>query len=203
MDNSFQTSFIPKKPVDDVIKRDHKLDLFTVISILILILVVLASAGLYVYKIYLTKQKEAIIVSLEKSQGSFEQETIMKLESFDKKTSAVKEILSKHKVLTPLFSILSEITIPNVQYTKFSHEGNMDKMVVKIEGLAKDYASIAQQSEIYNSSKGRFFSDVVFSDLTKSETGNTINFKLEFSIDPSLLSYEKQLSGNTENITQN
>ena len=202
MDNSFQTSFIPKKPVDDVIKRDHKLDLFTLISVLILVLVVLASAGLYVYKVYLTKQKEALLVSLKESQSSFEQETIAKLESFDKRTSAVKDILSKHKVLTPLFDTLGEITISNIQYTKFIHEEEEGSLNVEIEGIAKDYTSIAQQSEIFNGTKGRFFKDVVFSDLTKSETGNTIQFKLKFSVDPNLLSYEKSLSDN-DNLIKN
>ncbi len=203
MDNSFQTSFIPKKPVGDVIKRDHKTDLFTMVSILVLVLVILASGALYVYQTYLIKQKEALIISIEKSRSSFDEAVIRDLESFDKKASAVQEILSKHKVLTPLFFSLEQITIPNVQYTSFNHEEGETDFIVKIEGIAKDYKSISQQSDVFNSPKGSLFKNVVFSDLIKSDKGETVKFQLEFSVDPSLLSYEKNLLTDNEDVIQN
>lgn len=192
MENSFQTSFIPKKPVDDVIKRKHHTDLFTVISILLLVITILASGSLYVYKVYLEKNKESLSSSLEKSRVSFEEETIKQLESFDKRASSAKEILANHKVVTPLFTLLEDITIPNVQYTKFTKESTKEGTTIKIEGVSKDYGSIAVQSDIFNSTKGRFFDNIVFSDLLKGTDG-LVNFKLSFTVNPDLLSYEKSL----------
>ncbi|ETB63991.1 TPA: hypothetical protein DIC38_01305 [Candidatus Nomurabacteria bacterium] len=203
MDNSFQTSFIPKKPVVDVIKRNHKIDLFTIISILILIFTIIVSAGVYLYKIYLVKQKEALYLSLDKSRNSFEEQTIRDLEAFDKRVSASKDLLSKHKVLTPLFGAIAEITIPNVQYTEFNHNNLDGQFFVEISGVATDYKTIAQQSEIFNSPKGRYFSNVVFFDLVKNNIDNTVDFKLNFVVDPSLLSYEINLLAPSENLNTN
>lgn len=190
MENSFQTSFIPKKPVATDISRKQPKSLFSVLSVLLLIIIVVASAGLFVYKSYLTKQKEVLSSSLEKVRDSFERDTISELELFDKRASAAKQVLSSHIVLSPMFELLGTLTIPSIQYTKFEHQTNEKGFFVKISGLARDYRSIALQADVFNSTKGRSFKNVVFSNLTRDKSNN-VGFDLEFIVDPSLLSYEK------------
>ena len=190
MENSFQTSFIPKKPVATDISRKQPKSLFSVLSVLLLIIIAVASAGLFVYKSYLAKQKEVLSSSLEKVRDSFERDTISELELFDKRASAAKQVLSSHIVLSPMFELLGTLTIPSIQYTKFEHQTNEKGFFVKISGLARDYRSIALQADVFNSTKGRSFKNVVFSNLTRDKSNN-VGFDLEFIVDPSLLSYEK------------
>ena len=185
MENSFQTSFIPKKPVATDISRKQPKSLFSVLSVLLLIIIAVASAGLFVYKSYLAKQKEVLSSSLEKVRDSFERDTISELELFDKRASAAKQVLSSHIVLSPMFELLGTLTIPSIQYTKFEHQTNEKGFFVKISGLARDY-----QADVFNSTKGRSFKNVVFSNLTRDKSNN-VGFDLEFIVDPSLLSYEK------------
>ena len=45
---------------------------------------------------------------------------------------------------------------------------------------------------MFNSIKGRSFSNVLFSNLTKDKNNN-INFDLKFNVSPELLSYEKSI----------
>ncbi len=61
---------------------------------------------------------------------------------------------------------------------------------VKLSGVAEDYKSIALQADVFNSDKGRSFKNVVFSNLARDKNGN-VTFDLQFTVDPSLLSYEK------------
>ncbi|HLP86812.1 MAG TPA: hypothetical protein VK153_02985 [Candidatus Paceibacterota bacterium] len=192
MENSFQTSFIPKKPVTSAGPDKEPKSLFSIISIFLFIFSILLSGGLFLYKIYLTGQQETLSSTLLKTRESFEKDTIDELELFNKRTEATKTILSKHIVLSPLFSLLGEITIPSVQYTKFEHQTNEKGFYVEIEGIARDYRSIALQADMFNTQKGRYFKNVLFSNLMKDKSNN-ITFNLKFNVDPAILSYENSI----------
>lgn len=193
MENSFQTSFIPKKPITtvDTVSRPSK-SIFSILAVLLLVIMGVASGGLFLYKNYLIKQQEVLASSLDKTRDSFEKDTIDELELYDKRVSASKQVLEGHTVLSPLFSTLGDLTIPGVQFTKFSHETNEKGFFVKMNGVARDYRSIALQADVFNTAKGRSFKNVVFSNLIKDKS-NYINFNIDFEVDPSLLSYQKNV----------
>lgn len=201
MENTFQTSFIPKKPITSTeTSRRKPVSLFRVLSFVLLLIMILSSAGLFVYKSYLIKQKNSLSASLSKIKASFEEETIKDLELFDKRTSVAKEVLDGHIVLSPMFHLLGELTIPSIQYNKFEHKTNEKGFFVQISGVARDYKSIALQADVFNGTKGRYFKNVIFSSLIK-DINNQVTFKLEFNVDPSLLSYENNVlvNQNTSN----
>jgi hypothetical protein len=89
MENSFQTSFIPKKPIDTsvrAIKPEKKpKNHFMGLAFLIFIFIAVASGGLYFYKSYLVNQKKVLIANLEQVKNSFSQETIKELDTFSKR----------------------------------------------------------------------------------------------------------------------
>jgi hypothetical protein len=195
MDNSFQTSFIPKRPVgagSDVKSNRPQTSILTVLSFTILIIVGGLSIGLFLYKNYLTNQKEVLSASLEKVRNSFDKDTIDELELYDKRVSAAKKVLNNHVVLSPMFALLGNLTIPSIQYTRFDHQTNANGFLVKMSGVAVDYKSIALQADVFNSAKGRFFKNVIFSNLIKDKNNN-IGFDIEFNVDPALLSYQKNM----------
>ena len=188
--NSFQTSFIPKKLLTPTAVEKEPKNFFSIIITFILILSIAAAAGLFFYKIYLTKQEEALSISLSTTRDSFEKSTIDELELFDKRTETAKQILNKHVVLSPMFELLGSITIPSIQYTAFEQKTDSSGFIVNIQGLARDYRSIALQADVFNSPKGKYFSNVLFSNLVKDKNNN-VNFDLKFNVSPDLLSYEK------------
>ena len=56
MEQNFQTSFIPKKPmIEERAVASRPISLFTVISIFIFFTVIIATGGLYFYNVILTK----------------------------------------------------------------------------------------------------------------------------------------------------
>jgi hypothetical protein len=191
MENSFQTSFIPKKPIMTAARPTRPpTSLFTILAFLVLVIVGLAAGGLFLYKNYLIKQKEVLSASLSRVRDSFEKDTIDELELYDKRTSASKLILANHIVFSPMFSLLGTLTLPSIQYTKFDQVTDTSGFSVKLSGVAEDYKSIALQADVFNSDKGRSFKNVVFSNLAKDKNSN-VTFDLQFTVDPSLLSYEK------------
>ena len=193
MENSFQTSFIPKKPVNTSIRPTRPPTSFlTTFAFFVLIVVGLVAGGLFLYKNYLNNQKQVLSDSLQKVRDSFEHDTINELELYDKRASAAHKILAGHIVLSPMFALLGNLTIPSIQYTKFEHSSSNQGFQVKMSGTAIDYKSIALQADVFNSARGRSFKNVVFSNLVKDKKNN-VGFDVQFVVDPSLLSYEKNL----------
>lgn len=195
MENSFQTSFIPKKPITATTGGGYSrppTSIFTVLSFVLLVIIGLASGGLFLYKNYLIKQESILSSSLERVKETFEQNTLDELELYDKRVSASKSVLDKHIVFSPMFALLGTITIPSVQYTNFTEDSNSQGFSVKLSGTSSDYKSIALQADAFNSAKGRLFKNVVFSNINKIKNNN-VTFDIEFLVDPTLLSYEKNI----------
>lgn len=193
MENQFQTSFIPKKPITSSVSTSKEpKSLFSIIATFLLVVSIIAPVGLFLYKSYLTKQRESLSASLLVARDSFEKGTIDELGLFDKRIEISKQVLSKHIIMSPMFALLGEITIPAVQYTNFSQQTGADGFAVTIEGVARDYKSIALQSDAFSTAKGSSFKNVLFYNLTKDKSNN-ISFNLKFTVDPSLLSYKNNI----------
>lgn len=196
MENSFQTSFIPKKPIiDNGANSNNKntTSISIVISVFIFIVMIVSTAGLYFYRGYLEKNKQDMSESLSKMRDSFDDKTIAELELYDKKVSTAKQVLSGHTVLSPLFYLLNDLTLSSVQYTKFNHSTENGVFSVEMSGIAKDYRSIALQADVFNTNKGSMLKDVIFSNLTKDQKNN-VTFNMEFTVDPTLLSYANNIT---------
>lgn len=194
MDQSFQTSFIPKKPiVKERVTSSRPLGILFIISLFILFAVLLATGGFYFYKGIIAKQITQKQIDLNLAKNRFEPSKITELQVLDKRLRASSEILSKHITVTPIFSALESLTMKTVRYTKFSYDFTTDKNIminIKISGVAIGYRSVALQSDLF--AKNRNLIDPIFSNLTLDNSGNVL-FDLEFSVDPSFVNYKQTL----------
>lgn len=174
--------------------------LFVVLAIIILAVVVASALGLFFYKKYLVSQIDNLSSSIIKSQASFDQATINELDLFDKRTKTASTILNGHIILSPIFQLIADLTIPTVQYTQFNHQTSGNKFNVKLTGIASDYRSVALQSDVFNSAKNRSFKNVIFSNISKDKS-NYVTFNVEFDVDKNLISYENQVAAGESNLT--
>lgn len=175
-----------------------RMNFFLLISIILLFCVAITSIVLFLYKNTLMNNIKGLQQSLSIAKDSFQLESISELQIFDKRMSASNQILASHTVLSPVFSLLSEITIPTIQFTRLSLEPGVDgkTFTARLSGLARSYKSIAVQIDVFNGSKGRYFKNVVFSNLVLQNdkiNKGYVSFDLSFTIDPTLISYEKSL----------
>ena len=207
MEQNFQTSFIPKKPIiEERAVSSRPIGLLTIISIFIFFSVIIASGLLYFYDSILKKNITQMENDLNLAKNRFEPSKIIQLQVLDKRLIASTEILSKHVAISPIFEALQSITMKTVSYNKFSYDfgdGANAKIMVKMNGTALGYTSIALQSDLF--AKNKYFIDPVFSNLLLDDKGNVL-FDLEFSVDPSFIDYKKVLettNGNPANIPPN
>lgn len=190
--------------------KSRSFNFLSFVSSLLIIVVLLAVAGLYFYKDYLNKEIKSKSNSLTITRESLEEGTLIELQSFNRRLNSSKKLLANHTVISPFFELLGALTLPEVQFNNFSGVLSSDGkgLAVTMGGLAKDYRTIAVQSDIFNSEKAKSFNDVSFSDLSLSDGKNTkgfVNFKVSFFVDPSFISFENNILKykNTEIVNSN
>ena len=196
MDKEFQTSFVPKKTIAE---REPKRSgggfggLLNLLALLIFIASILGAGGVYFYRSSLLNTLESYKESLVRAKAAFEPTLITKLQLLDKRMKASTIILDNHVAVSPIFSLLGEITLPTVRYSDFSYEFNKQNpnlVNIKINGQAKGYNYIALQADLF--AQNNFIKNPIFSSFTLDQFGN-ISFNLTFSVDKSLVVYESFL----------
>jgi hypothetical protein len=194
MEQNFQTSFIPKKPiVKDNASYARPTSIFLIISLLVLFTVLLATGGLYFYRTILTNKITSMQNTLNLAKNRFEPSKITELQTLDKRLRASSEILSKHITIIPVFSALEQVTMKSVRFTKFSYDlgdNSTAPINIKMSGVAIGYRSVALQSDLF--AKNKNLINPVFSNLTLDNSGNVL-FDLDFSVDPSFVNYKQTL----------
>ena len=195
MEQNFQTSFIPKKPmIEERTVASRPISFLTVVSVVIFFTVIIATGALYFYDKVLAKNITKMENDLNLAKNRFEPSKIIQLQVLDKRLRASSEILSKHIAISPIFEALQSITLKTVSYTKFSYDfddSKNAKIKVKMNGVAVGYRSVAFQSDLF--AKNKYLIDPVFSNLLLDDKGNVL-FDLEFSVDPTFVDYKKMLA---------
>ncbi|MBI2630798.1 hypothetical protein HYW73_01090 [Candidatus Nomurabacteria bacterium] len=197
MEQNFQTSFIPKKPiVKERAVSSRPVSLLLIISLFILFTVLLVSGGLYFYKGITVKNIAKMEGDLNLAQKRFEPARIAELKVLDRRLKASSEILANHVSITPIFKLLEEITMKTVRFTDFSYSLEVDKtskVAIKMSGIAVGYRSIALQSDLFAKNKNMI--DPIFSNLTLDSNANVL-FDLDFSVDSNFVNYKQTIGAN-------
>lgn len=200
MEQNFQTSFIPKKPI--IAERavaSKPVSFLAIISIFIFISTVLVAGGLYFYKTVLAGQVTSMNSDLEKEKNRFDPSKIAQLQVLDKRLQASSEVLSNHIAISPIFKTLQSITMKTIRYTKFSYKLGTEKNLtinVDMSGQATSYRDIALQADLFTQNKNLI--EPVFSNLSLNDKGGVI-FNLKFSVDPSFVDYKQALMSESDN----
>lgn len=203
MDNNFQTSFIPKKPLaEERAQVIHHSSILSFIATLIFFAALAAAAGLYFYKANLVKNITSESAQLDAARNAFEPSLITTLQTLNRRITDANLLLNNHIVVSPIFAALQVNTLKSVQFTKFSYVSPTDTTTpieVKMSGVARDYSSIALQSDqlatnpnIHNS---------IFSNLVLDQKTGMVSFDLTFTIDQSLVRFVDNLNNLTDNST--
>jgi hypothetical protein len=194
MDNNFQTSFIPKKPmtVPDS-NTGSGINIFLLISIFIFLVAVVASVGVYFWQSSLKVNLTAKVAELTKLQQE-EPTTLDNLIAFDQRLNITDKLLQSHVAVSPVFDYLQENTAQDIRFKSlnFSYT-DANNVTVKMSGVAKNFNAIAGQSDAFNPERSRVSGilNPVFSDFAPTPTGE-VNFSLTADLDPELTNYSAQ-----------
>jgi hypothetical protein len=208
MEQNFQTSFIPKKPmIPERVVSSRPVSLLTIVAIFIFFTMILATGGLYFYGQIQKKNIAQMENDLTLATQRFEPTKILELQSLDKRLNAANEVLSNHIAISPIFEALQAITLKTISYTNFSYSFGNDNtssndtnsnISIKMSGVAEGYTPIALQSDLFATNKNLI--DPVFSNLSLDDKGN-VTFDLNFSVDRDFVNYEKVLKAASDAST--
>jgi hypothetical protein len=210
MEPIVSTSFIPKRPVStEPIRSSSSGSSVGVLSFLTFIVVAgtaLSFAGVYFYKQSLESQKANLQAQITQAQQGLGTSFVTDMKRLSQRIEGVKTLIGGHVVVTPIFQALQSTTLQSVQYQDFTYEFTTDTTTntktinVTIKGVAKNYATLALQSDAY--AKSTLIHNPVFSGLTVEDKTSRVGFKLTFTVNASDLSYQTfiqnlQASANT------
>jgi hypothetical protein len=195
MDTNFQTSFIPKKPLaEERVAAPKSTSLFSFIATLVFFGALASAAGMYFYKASLVKSIASSNASLAAARNSFEPALITTLQNLDRRITDAKFLLGSHIAVSPIFQALEINTLKSVQFTKFSYLTPADPsapITVRMSGRARDYGSIALQSDQLAANKN--IKNSIFSNLVLDTLTGTVAFDLVFTVSPDLVRFANHI----------
>ena len=193
METRFQTSFIPKKPVDTgAIKPSGDVNLLLLLSIIVFIITGSAAGGVYLYQFSLKKEIAEKDADLKNAQKSFGIADIEELKSRSQHLIAAKALLSGHLAPTTLFSFLEEHTLKAVRLKDFDLKVSGGTVSLVMAGEAAGFNALAYQSEVFTGLNKDFLSPT-FSEFSLQDDGD-VDFKFETAVNPALLQYKNTLT---------
>lgn len=207
MDTNFQTSFIPKKPLaESSTPVVHETSLFSFIATLVFFAMIVAAVAMYFYQNALAKSIASDSASLVAARNSFEPALITQLKTLDRRLTDANVLLRNHIAVSPIFAALQGVTLKSVQFTKFSYSTPSDPsapITVRMSGRARDYSSIALESDELATNKS--IHNPIFSNLTLDERTGTVTFDLVFTVDADLVRFTKHVDSfiSQEGVPQN
>lgn len=202
MEPQFQSSFIPKKPIATQAKPGYVpgtrsgVGFFTLITIVIFLMTLLFSGGVYAYRLSLQGQIDNQIKQLEKAREQFEPNFIAEATRLNARMIAAREILRNHISPSTIFSLLEENTLKTVQFTDFSFADNPDGTVaVTANGIADSFRSIVLQSDTFGDTT--YMRNVLFTGLQPTQSGN-VSFGMTANLDSQFILFSTGLQAVTD-----
>jgi len=192
MDPSVSTSFIPKKPLVGDSGHGAMGGLLTFVTVLLFIASLLAAGGAFGYSKYLDSALADKDASLKKAEGAFDTRSIQDLQRLDSRLTEAQTLLQGHIAPSGIFTFLSATTLEQVQFTSLalSLEANGSATLI-MDGVATSFSTLALQSDQFSAAK--VLRDVIFSGITNDASGRVV-FSVSANVDPSLLSYAKNIT---------
>lgn len=216
MDEKLRASFIPKQPLvghDVAVPRRRRRSgggsPFFYISLGVLLLSLLSWGGVFVWQKIVENSIKEKSASLESMREQFRPADIARYKRLDDRIKVAFERLESHLVVHPLFILLNESTLPEVQYTSFTfaRESIVEEPTdgapefgesaplpisrtdyrISIKAEADSFETISLQSRIFKDIE--FFKDPKFSNFTLDEISRVISFDIDATVDPRLINY--------------
>ena len=187
-------SFIPKKTIEHKFYRGSGAGagLFVVISFIIFFISAGVWGGLLFYKNLTEKENQRLMDSIKKDKDSFSSSLslVKEMAKLSDKVKTAKQLLGAHRVASSIFRLLEDSTIKNVRFNDLDYslkeEGNP---TLSLSGLARDYGSLAQQTELFQ--KNSAMRSAVFSGLGLDQKG-LVKFNVKIELDPSVIAYKAE-----------
>lgn len=199
-----KVSFIPKGSLvreTPFLERRRPRSVVGLVAGLVFTVSVGSFAGLSFYNDFLGKQVVAKTGEINLIRQKFsDAPQISKAQVFSSRAELAQDLLTRHTVVSPVFTFLSNSTIESIFYDKFSFVHDTDKMTLELSGEAPTYAALAYQEDVLRK-KTKELSKFTVSNVSLTSFG-TVAFTLLLTFTPEYLSYNSSLNRIDESFSQ-
>lgn len=195
MEPRFQTSFIPKKPVESSPSKTFSSssggNVFGVSAALLLVITLLSCGGFYAYKQYLVNQVTKAEKDLAAAESAFQPEKIQEIINADGRISAARGLIQGHTAISFFLDYIGSIMVKNIRFSDFSLVNKKGNPTLSVMGESLSYNALEAQSKELE--KSSYLSNIYFSDFGLSDKG-LVTFKLQAEISSDAVSFAKNLN---------
>lgn len=199
MESKFQTSFIPKKSLNEGSGTRVKtpINILFSFAVLVTVIAIAGSGALFGLKYFTEQQIRSKQQELVNKEKTFDYASMNEVVRIDKKLKTAETLVGGHTAVSNLFTLLQENTLRSLRFTSFDFNYlAKDKIAVTMKGEALNFGVVAKQTEAFSAiTGGAGFSDSIFSDLNVNERGNVV-FSFLTSVNPLTISYANSLPSN-------
>lgn len=201
METHFQTSFIPKKPIETSadgpsLSQKAPLGILFIIGSIVLALSILSAVGVFAYTLILKSKLTNQVSQIEENRKSINEDEIKSISRLSDRIRIANTILDNHVAVSYIFDIIEASTLQNVAFTSFNYSyAGPDKINISMRGQAKTYASVVNQAEAFKNSPYTkdSFRNSIFSDVSKGGEG-LIDFSFSTLLDVNAISFKKNVN---------
>ena len=200
MEPKFQTSFIPKKTIDNDSRNRvvaiSDTNIFTLAASIIFIVTLLLYGGLYFYRDYVIEQVKKADTALTEAEAAIEPKKIKEIISNNSRINNSLKILDGHLATSKLMLFLQDSALKKVKFSEFTYQNKDGVPSIVINSEVQTYNSFAYQQKVLV--ENEYIQNSGFSDILLGDNGN-IKYKFSGRIESSLVSYKKSLETLTTN----
>ncbi len=194
MDQTINTSFIPKKTIQpEIHAQKQPVNVLIFLGTIIFFIALAALLGVYFWKVSIQGSIDKLDAQIKANQAKVNMDQVAQIQKLDNRLNAAGTLIGNHQLITPIFQALQTLTLKTIQYTRFSFEINEQtkQMLVSMSGRsAGGYTPIALQADLFKRESA--LHDPFFSNLSLDDRGR-VNFDLTMVVDPDFLSYKKSI----------
>ncbi len=208
METKFQTSFIPRKPLQASAsgvgnvpaprsERGMGGSIFMTIAVIIFVLSLAAIGGAIAWKQYLLSAQVGYEKELAIREKQYNLDLIKQLKAESVKLTLAKQLLSNHFATSKIFGVISSITAQNVRFQSMDLQGPTEttgaSFDLSLAGYGRDLTTVAFQSQVMNELDKYGLRSVVknpiISDPGLNQNGS-VTFRLSATVEPTSMLYQ-------------
>lgn len=203
METHFQTSFIPKKPVNATRPQvettdSHGVSAFMAIGVIAFVISILAAGGVYGWKAYIISQRDGYNDILHARQKEFNSNSIAEYKQIADKIDTAKRVLANHLSTTLIMDSINHFTSQGIRFISMDlsvgGEKGGNNITVQLTGYGQAYKVVAFQSDLFSDLENHGLRNVITSGAMSSPVQNlsgTVSFDMTLTINPEEVSYYK------------
>ena len=162
-----------------------KSGLWIVLTLSLLVFSLAAGGGLFVYRDYSGKQKDALQKEIDVLNKQRDYDLEKRVKDFDQAIKNINKYLAAHIYPTKLFKMMDDLTLEKVQFTSFS--ADIEQGQLSLSGIASSYDDLARQVKVFESDKRIISADPPDSQLNSR---GQIQFNIKIKFNPESLRYQ-------------